>query len=113
MMEMAEEVSFVSSHDEYGDEGGLPYSVKIFDGRYYSVLPPDSFELMQYTGIKDKTGKEIYEGDLLECSDGTGHDWITNVQFDVETGCWHRFRDYRIGRVVGNIYETPELLTKN
>ena len=109
-MEAVEEISFVSTHDEYGDEGGLPYSVKLFDGRYYRVLPPDSFELMQFTGLRDRNGKEIYEGDLLRCSDGTGRGWVTRVQFDGEVGGYHRFADYHSGEVVGNIFENPELL---
>lgn len=32
---------------------------------------PDNIELMQYTGIKDRTGKEIYEGDIVELVGGT------------------------------------------
>ena len=72
------------------------------------------YELMQYTGMKDIKGVEIYEGDILQSE----HHFKYKVVFKGD--CWRceslknsRFKNRFIGRdlkVIGNIYENPELL---
>ena len=85
---------------------------------------------MQYTGLKDKNGKEIYEGDILEIKNyEKGFGWTTRKAFVFfEDGCfkidnnnyWNPLVAHVIGedtdykgwtaKVIGNIYENPELI---
>lgn len=79
----------------------------------------DEVELMQSTGLRDKNGKEIFEGDIL--FGHAGEDFWEVVEFDTEEGKWIR-RDIwynskldlsennEFMEIIGNIYENPELL---
>lgn len=71
----------------------------------------------QYTNLKDKNGKEIYEGDIIkEPHPNMGLDMVQSVEWDNKSGSflpfgyteWHTFPHEC--EVVGNVYENPELL---
>ena len=78
----------------------------------------DDVILMQYTGLKDKNGKEIYEGDIVK-------NVINGSILRVEFGTWGITFINGEGQsvfpknngkleleVIGNIYENPELLER-
>ena len=88
------------------------------DGDLYwdgNPVEKDRYEIMQFTGLKDNNGKEIYEGDIIHCYMGKYCE-VTNKIFFFEGS----FCLYNLGifskenadnsEIIGNIYENPELI---
>lgn len=78
------------------------------------------YELMQYTGLKDKNGKEIYEGDIVSCENCYNcfgkiewNNYSCGFKFMVAYDTYFESEEIAdfIGdmKVIGNIYENPEL----
>ena len=91
------------------------------------VFSLDDVELLQYTGLKDKNGKEIYVGDVVNVYDkenySKGDQLVTTdlVKWSEEGGYWTSYEpgDYYLPlgsddlelKIIGNVYENSDLLT--
>ena len=92
------------------------------------LVPGIAFkEIMQYTGLKDKNGKEIYEGDILTYDErirgfvkyiGCSFiiEWVGIDTYSDLLG-WDNWRSGKTSdgskyEVIGNIYQNPELLNQ-
>jgi len=85
---------------------------------------PD-LEIMQFTGLLDKNGKEVYEGDIINWGDNypsviewsqetcqfVCHEYYPKTSKNAQEDRWHDIPAYtNEPEVLGNLYENPELL---
>ena len=95
--------------------------LNLSDMSWSGVIPKDFYEILPYTGFKDKNEKDIYEGDILTW------DKFTNVDINIgfvsyKKGCFWiengvkimprplKAEEYSRLEVIGNIYENEKLL---
>lgn len=98
----------------------------VVGSRSMAPVPLKEANLMQYTGLKDKNGKEIYEGDVVKIGKDKvyvefidGAYWFCFNEKDRFTYDWIRQQNKNLKvesdtfEIIGNLFENPELPTSN
>ncbi|MEK4139632.1 YopX family protein [Paenibacillus sp. FSL M7-0547] len=98
---------------QWGDIFNLP-AWEIFPG----TPEQRAFNVMQYTGLKDKNGREIYEGDFIQNENTIGEiEWVQEhcaFMAFTRNPSFYRYLEsdgqLNLTEIIGNIYENPELI---
>ena len=97
----------------------------IHEHDFEAFLFSEPYEIMQFTGLLDNLGKEIFEGDIVECGELkrckecnqlSGEPVTYCIKWNESTLCWYLgtsggalYLNNGGYKVIGNIYENPEL----
>jgi uncharacterized phage protein (TIGR01671 family) len=117
---------FYAKSEEY--DSIIFTNVDEHQGEYFEYEEIDETTLCQYIGIKDKDGKKIYEGDILEWQVRNGSSeyyeciWLEDEcafafenrgNYESPVDCYDYYNTCEFCmKVIGNIFDNPELLER-
>lgn len=107
----------------FNNNGDISHVVIPYKDTCITLFPDyfTTFDIQQYTGVKDKKGVRIFEGDVLEYSE-EGYEYMLNAKVVFDSGTFYAIGDdggdYRIAdlnkgtaiEVIGNIYDNSDLI---
>ena len=116
---LEQDVYNLGSKNTKKDLLGESTSLIVEDTKRASAMPVQKETVGQYTGLHDKNGKEVYEGDIVKSffvdTDEAGNEiykyYIMEVKYD-EILCSYKIDKFMNLEVIGNIYENKELLNE-
>jgi len=101
----------------------------VYHGGYDDVLPENDYVIQQYTGLKDKNGTPIFEGDLIQYNQNSNYDGMNFevIWSDASFGWVLKSKTgdyltnqitpngprYNFLEIISNVCENPELIKNN
>lgn len=123
-----EHLVYVEMHDDDETFEQFKHKMMVINGKHFYFIIAKDMELMQYTGLADKNGRDIYEGDIVRAEtykDYKGKQRIEMLQVEYIESVLKPFHEIIVGNdywcdafagqyeVIGNIYEHAHLLEQS